>query len=159
MTVFEKFRRIELWVTLAVLTGVLLLIGWATITRYLGVPNIWVIEVTQALFAWVCFLCADMAFRKQSHFSVDFLSMLLPDRIKPYLGLVQNVIILVLLIALFYVSLDYVQLANRRHLPLSGIPFSWVVMAFPIACILMSITCIENIIGIIRPSPLPEENT
>jgi TRAP-type C4-dicarboxylate transport system permease small subunit len=146
MRQYLLFRQLEIWVTLVVMAIVLCLIGWATLTRYIGTPNVWVIEVTQAFFAWLCLLSASIAFRNGSHFSIDILSKLLPDTLGPWISVFRFTVLLVLLVLLIWISFDYVELTNRRKLPLSGIRFSWVAAAFPVACSLMALTCIEHII-------------
>lgn len=146
MILYRALRRLELWAATFALMVVLLLVGWATVTRYLGVPNVWVIEVTQAVFAWVCLLAASIAFRSGSHFSVDVFGSVLPAAVRDWLGVLRFCILLVILITLAWISLDTIEIANRRRLPLTGVRFSWVVAAFPVACILMILTCIEQII-------------
>lgn len=145
MRTYLFFRRLEVWLAILVLAIVLCLIGWATLTRYLGIPNVWVIEVTQAFFAWLCMLSASIAFRNGSHFSIDLMAHLIPRHLEPWLSVFRFTVLLILLCTLIWYSLDYVELTNRRKLPLSGIRFSWVSAAFPAACALMAITCIEHI--------------
>ena len=146
MIFYRALRRLELWAALFALVVVLLLVGWATLTRYLGVPNVWVIEVTQGVFAWVCLLAASIAFRSGSHFSVDLVGDMLPDAMREWLGVLRYCLLLIILVVLVWISLDTVEIAHRRRLPLTGIRFSWVVAAFPTACILMILTCIEQIV-------------
>lgn len=150
MSLYSSLRWAEAVVAALVLTGVVALVSWATVTRYLGHPNIWVLEVTQVLFAWTCLLAASIAFRKSSHFSVSLLEELLPPKLRGLLRLLQQIVMLVLLVALGWVGLDFVEVAHRRPLPLTGIRFSWVAVTIPVACMLMGITCIENIVRELR---------
>lgn len=153
--IYETLRTAEIWLAALVLAAVIGLVSWATATRVLGVPNIWVIEVTQVLFAWACLLASSIAFRQSTHFSVDLLSGMLPAHLRPPLRIAQNLIILVLVAGLGWVALDFVAQANRRPLPLTGIRFSWVAATIPAACALMALTCIENIVDTLR-GDLPE---
>ena len=147
MRIYLVLRRLEIWCTLLVLCAVIGLIGWATVTRYLGVPNVWSIEVTQALFAWLCLLSASVALRSGAHFSIDLLAGRVPEAAAPWLGAARAAIMLALLVVLFRVSLDNVAVASRRHLPLSGLSFGLVAAAFPVACAFMIMTCLEVIVG------------
>jgi len=150
MIVYRALKQVEFWSALILLVAVLGLTGWASVTRFLGVPNIWVLEITQVCFAWVCFLAAVLAFRESQHFSVEFLTALLPDKISPWLGPLRSAIMLVLLVALGWIALDFVEVAGRRRLPLTGIRNSWVAAALPTACLLMALHCVEALIIEIR---------
>ncbi len=150
MKPYELLRRTEALAAALALTGVVGLVAWATVTRYIGQPNIWVLEVTQVLFAWTCLLAASVAFRRSSHFSVSVLEDMLPDRLRHPLRLIQQGLMLALLLALGWVALDYVAVAHRRPLPLTGIRFSWVAAAMPVTCGLMALTCVANLTRLIR---------
>lgn len=135
------------------------LTGWASITRFLGVPNIWVIEVTQVLFAWVCFLAASIALRQSQHFSMDILSNWLPETMRPTLNIIRSVIVLFILVGLVWVSIDFVEQSHRRKLPLTGIRTSWVAAALPVAFIMMALDCLDTIIRELKSKPEPEAET
>lgn len=156
MSPYKLLTWIEAAAAALSLTGVVGLVTWATVTRYLGVPNIWVLEVTQILFAWTCLLAASIAYRNAGHFSVSVLENLFPASVLPVFRIVQQAVLLALLLALGWVSLDYVEVANRRPLPLTGIRFSWVAATIPVACGLMAITSIHTIwteLSLLRQSP------
>lgn len=146
MIAYRALKQLEFWSALILLVAVLGLTGWASITRFLGVPNIWVLEITQVCFAWVCFLAAVLAFRQSQHFSVEFLATALPAWLAPWLAPLRSAIMLVLLVALGWIALDFVEIAGRRKLPLTGIRNSWVAAALPTACLLMALHCIEAIV-------------
>ena len=150
MMVYRALKQLEFWGALVLLVLVLGLTGWASITRFFGVPNIWVLEVTQVCFAWLCFLAAVLAFRESQHFSVDFLIAALPRPIGRWLGPIRSTIMLILLLALSWIALDFVEVAGRRRLPLTGIRNSWVAAALPAACLLMALHCVEALIIEIR---------
>lgn len=155
---YLRLRKAEVWLAALALCGVVGLVTWATLTRVLGVPSIWVIEVTQILFAWTCLLSASVAYRNATLFSVDFLSMRLPKRYRAALRLVQAILVLGMVVWLAVVALDFVALADRRTLPLTGIPFSFVAATIPVACIMMALTSLETIMDVLRSASAPEES-
>jgi len=155
---YDVFRAVEKWAAVASLLFVILLVSWATVTRVFGVPNVWVLEVTQMFFAWTCLLAASIAFRQSSHFSVEFLSQFLPGPLRKWNQVLQNLLILVLVLGVAWVSLDFVDLASRRPMPLSGIRFSWVVASIPVAFVLIALTCVENIIRLIQVGPAQSDS-
>lgn len=154
--IYIALRQFEVYCAAACLTIVIGLVTWATVTRFLSVPNVWVIEVTQIFFAWACTLSGSIAFRRSSHFSVDFLTGYLPQGSDVWIALVQNLVVLVLVLGVAWVALDFVQLASRRPLPLTRIPFSWVAASIPVAFTLIGMTCIENILNLLANRPAPD---
>lgn len=156
---YDYLRKFEYAVAGLLLTAVLGLTGWASVTRFLGVPNIWVIEVTQILFAWVCFLAASIALRQSQHFSMDILSSWLPSNMKPALNIVRSVLVLLILAGLIWYSIDFVEQSHRRKLPLTGIRTSWVAAALPVAFLMMALDCLDTIVRELRSKTEPEAET
>jgi len=146
---YYALRQVEVYCAAAALTAVIGLVTWATITRFFAIPNIWVIEITQIFFAWACVLSGSIAFRRSSHFSVDMLTGFLPKGSTYWVELLQNGIVLVLVLGVAWVSLDFVQQAGRRPLPLTRIPFSWIAASMPVAFSMIGITCMENILKLL----------
>ena len=143
---YRLVREAEIWAAAIALAGVVGLVSWATVTRFLAVPNVWVLEVTQLLFAWTCLLASSVAYRQASMFSVDVVSAKLPERWRPAIVAMREGVVLIVVIWLGWVALDFVTLAHRRPLPLTGIPFSWVAATVPVACTLIAMTCLEQIL-------------
>lgn len=156
MRAYLLLNKIETVAAALALIGVVCLTGWAAITRFLAVPNIWVLEVTQVLFAWACFLSASIAFRRSQHFNIEYLAAVLPETLQTMLPKFRALLMLGILLGLIWYALDYVEMANRRTLPLSGIRFSWVVAALPTACTLMALNCIVVLLSPTDPSVEPE---
>ncbi|MCU0905869.1 MAG: TRAP transporter small permease subunit [Rhodobacteraceae bacterium] len=149
-TVYLALREAEVWLAGAALAGVVGLVAWATATRVLGVPDVRVLELTQILFAWTCLLSASVAYRRSTLFAVDMLADWLRPGLRPFLTMAQAAIVLAMVAALGWVSLDFVALAGRRPLPLTGIPYSWVAATIPVACVLMAMTAIETMLATLR---------
>ena len=153
---YAKLRLTEVWLAAFALAGVVGLVFWATVTRVLGVPNIWVIEVTQILFAWTCLLSASIAYRNATLFSIDLFATWLPLQYRGALRIVQALLVLGMVVWLGIVALDFVELAARRPLPLTGVPFSWVAVTIPVACVMMALTSIETILTTLRGPSVSE---
>lgn len=153
MRAYHLLLRIETIVAAMALIGVICLTGWAAVTRFLAIPNIWVLEVTSVLFAWACFLSASIAFRSQQHFKIEYLEAVLPDHLKRLLPKLRAVLLFGILVALIWYALDYVEMANRRTLPFTGIRFSWVVAALPVACAMMALNCLVTLFSSLDAGP------
>lgn len=72
-------RKIESACAVALLTGIVFLVGIASVARSLGSPIIWSIEIAQLLFVWLCMLAADIAMQQRRHFALS----ILPDHLGP----------------------------------------------------------------------------
>ena len=63
--------------TFLVLMVVLIFAGGAA--RLAGYPQNWTTDAATCLFAWACFLCADIAWRRDSLMSIDLIVERLPE--------------------------------------------------------------------------------
>jgi TRAP-type C4-dicarboxylate transport system permease small subunit len=152
---YGRLREAEIWLAGMALAGVVGLVAWATATRVLGVPDVRVLEITQILFAWTCLLSASVAYRHATLFSVNMLEGWLPPRLRPWLTILQATLVFVMVATLGWIALDFVALADRRPLPLTGIRFSWVAATIPVACALMAMTAIETVVNTLRGAAAP----
>ena len=73
--------------TLLVLMVVLIFLGG--VSRVLGYPLNWSTDFATAFFAWACFLCADIAWRRNSLMAIEFLPARLPAGAQKALRLVN----------------------------------------------------------------------
>ncbi|WPZ35083.1 TRAP transporter small permease subunit [Thalassobaculum sp. OXR-137] len=72
-------RTLESACAVALLAGIVVLVGIAAVARSLGSPIIWSVEIAQLLFVWLCMLAADLAMQQRRHFGLS----LLPDSLGP----------------------------------------------------------------------------
>ena len=82
--------------------GLLVLIATvfvAAVLRFFGIDMSWSTDLAQLTFAWVSFIGADLAMRKDKHMGVDMLTGKLPVRLQNTIRLVTYVVILAFLLA------------------------------------------------------------
>ena len=118
----------------------------AAVTRYIGYPINWSVDMAQCLFAWCTFLAADIAMRKNKLMSLDFFVNKLSEKNKKIFELINLIIIAVFLASLigFGVWLSY----TTRFRTFQGIPgfsYTWVTLSVPVGGSLMIITSILKI--------------
>lgn len=92
-------RRIEFACASLLLCAVVVLVGLAAITRAMGTPIIWSVEVAQLIFLWLCILAIDLGLQDERHFGLRIVQ----DNVSPRLrGIVEtvNLLILIALLAL-----------------------------------------------------------
>ena len=61
---YERVCAAEAWIAAAFLLAMVLLIFLGGVLRMLGHPINWSGDIATCLFAWACFLCADIAWRR-----------------------------------------------------------------------------------------------
>jgi TRAP-type C4-dicarboxylate transport system permease small subunit len=126
-TLYERLIAAEAVLAATLLVLMVLLIFLGGILRMAGHPINWSIDFATAFFAWACFLCADIAWRRSSLMAIDFLPRLLPDRAQKALRLANYVIISAFLAYLVVMGAWLAWTSRARSF--QGIPeisYSWV---------------------------------
>ena len=136
----ESFiARLTLW-------GMVGLIFAAGIARLLMVPINWAIDMSTCLFAWSCFLSADVAWREDKLMNVDILVKIFPERVKRFLKLFNYTVLVGFLIYLviFGLWLSYTTRA-RTFQGIPGFSYTWVTLSVPVGATFLLITTVLRI--------------
>lgn len=126
----------------ALVAMVLLLFGGA-IARALGHPLVWTTDMATALFAWACFLCADVAWRRGHLMSINWLPAMLSPPLQDALRWLNYAIIAVFLgfVVVMGCWLSWVSRA-RGFQGMPEISYSWVTMSLPVGAALLLLTTV-----------------
>jgi len=118
----------------------------AAVTRYMGYPINWSVDMAVCLFAWCTFLGVDVAMRNNKLMNVEFLIKRLPEKYRNSIELINLFIILIFLLALigYGAKLSYTT-RFRQFQGIPGFSYSWVTISVPIAGTLMVITTLKKI--------------
>ena len=111
--------------TLLVLMVALIFLGG--VSRVVGYPLNWSTDFATAFFAWACFLCADIAWRRNSLMSIDFLVNRVSAKAQKALRLANYLIISAFLVYLMVMGTWLAWSSRARSF--QGIPeisYSWV---------------------------------
>lgn len=146
----DWLRRIERAIAMSLLIGIFALVFAATVGRYIGSPVIWAIEVTQAMFVWLCVLAADVTLQQRGHFSVPALADLLPPRKRRVLEIFNALVVLALLAFLARYGYTFADFSSQRPLPMTGVSEGIATSALPIGFGLMFITIAEQLVMRLR---------
>jgi len=136
----------EAWVAGALLVLMVTLIFLGGVSRVLGYPLNWSTDFATAFFAWACFLCADIAWRRNSLMSIEFLTSRLPANAHRALRLANYFIISGFLLYVMVMG-TWLAWASRVR-SFQGIPeisYSWVTMSLSIGGALLLITTILKV--------------
>lgn len=144
------YLRVEFALAALVLVAIVCLVAVASVSRYLGEPIIWSVEVAQTLFIWLCMLAADIAMQQSRHFGLSLLEDLLSPRAGHVLKIVNVAIVLALLAFLFAYSIELVRLSHPRLFGATQMHFSYVTGALPFGLALMIRTLGVELVGLLR---------
>jgi TRAP-type transport system small permease protein len=112
----------------------------------LGMPLNWTTDFATAFFAWACFLAADIAWRKNSLMTIDFLPARLPAKAQKILRLANHLIIAGFLVYLVVMG-SWLSWTSRVR-SFQGIPeisYSWVTSAAVGGGLLLLVTTLLKI--------------
>lgn len=146
----KKFEDIVSKVEIVIVCfGLMLLIitvFLAAVLRFFGVDMSISTDLAQLTFAWISFIGADLAMRKDRHMGVDIITSRLPAVVQNGIRLFCYVIALVFLaICTSYGISLCITNAARKYQTLY-ISYSWATVSCPIGCGLMCITAIKRIV-------------
>jgi TRAP-type transport system small permease protein len=150
-------RALYAWVLRleAILAGTFLLLMVALIflggvARLLHHPLNWTIDLSTCFFAWACFLCADIAWRKDALMSIDLVGAAAPA-VRRFLVYCNYLLIALFLFYLIYAGLWLSYSSRARSFQgIPGVSYSWVTMSLPAGAALLLVTTLAKVRESIR---------
>ncbi|MFN7027279.1 MAG: TRAP transporter small permease [Pseudorhizobium sp.] len=149
--IYETIGKFEAVVAGTLLILMVLLIFSGGLARLVAHPLNWTIDFATCFFAWACFICADIAWRRNALMSIELLTERLPpsgQRMLTYLNYV------ILIAFLLFVVIYGAQLAwTSRARSFQGIPwisYSWVTASLPFGALLLTMTTLVKFIDLRR---------
>ena len=150
MVVIAALARGEDIVARACLAGCAALVFVAAVSRALGAPMLWAIDIAMLLFIWCAFLGADAALRARQHIIIDIVVRLFPQRVQRALLIVHWTIIVAFLLTLVGLGTQLTLLNVQRPMGDTEISYAYVTAAVPIGSLLMAITATAQLVGFWR---------
>ncbi|MGV3570771.1 MAG: TRAP transporter small permease [Ramlibacter sp.] len=138
---YRRFCALQAAWAAAFLVAMVALIFLGGVARMAGHPLNWTGDAATALFAWSCFLCADIAWRRNSLMAVELVTSRLPPVVQRVLRLANYGLITVFL--LYVVGWGAWLSWISRARSFQGIPevsYSWVTMSFPVGAAMLLVT-------------------
>ena len=138
---YERFCAAEAFLAGTLLVLMVLLIFLGGVSRVLGYPLNWSTDFATAFFAWACFLCADIAWRRGGLMAIEFLPARLPPRAQKALRLANYLIISTFLVYLIVMGTWLAWTSRARSF--QGIPeisYSWVTASAVAGALLLLVT-------------------
>lgn len=124
--------------------------------RLMGYPLNWSGDIATALFAWACFLSADIAWRHNALMSVDLLVDRLAPSARHLLGIAKHLIVLAFLGFIVVAGLWLAWISrNRTFQGLPNVSYSIVTLSLPVGCALMFLTSVFKLVDHVKAGPQP----
>ena len=138
---YDGICAAEAYLAAVFLIAMVVLIFLGGVLRMLGTPINWSTDIATALFAWACFFCADIAWRKNSLMSIEVLTSRLPERLTFVFRMANYAMIAAFLLYLIVMGVYLSWISRARSF--QGIPavsYSWVTLSLPVGAVLLLIT-------------------
>ena len=122
----------------------------AAVLRFFGVDMSVSTDLAQLIFAWVSFIGADLALRKDKHMGVDMLISKFPPAVLNGFYLFNYILILFFLLFAVRYGIDLCIVNSARKYQTLYISYSYATASCPVGCGLMCITAVKHIVQYIR---------
>ena len=139
--VYAQLCRLEAIVAGVFLVVMVVMIFVGGIARMMAMPLNWTGDVATCLFAWACFLCADVTWRNNGLMAVELISGRLAPQGQRLLTLCNYLIICAFLVYVVCTGLWLSWVSRARSF--QGIPevsYSWITLSMPVGAALLLIT-------------------
>lgn len=131
------YQRAEYACATLIFAAIVVLVGIASVARYLGSPIIWSVEIAQLLFVWECMLAADLALQHNRHFGLSIVLDALSERARRMLEAFNLIVLIVLLGFLFVYAVKNTLLMHPRLIGATQMNASLIHAAMPFGLALM----------------------
>jgi len=140
---YEHLCFAEVLVAQTFMVFMVVLIFVAGFARLVGHPINWSIDIATCIFAWACFLSADVAWRKGKLMSVDVLVKHLSEKGQAVFRMVNYVIVIGFLLYIVPAGIWLSWVSRERSFQgIAGVSYSWVTMSLPVCGLLLLITTV-----------------
>lgn len=139
------FRKAELVLARLGLVSIVLIILIGGISRSIGYPVIWSLEIAMVLFAWVSMFAIDYAFQTRRHIGIDALTNLFPLQLQIFFLWFNEIFIQEFLLCGVWYGFSFTWTTHNQVLPVTEMSIAWLNSAVPTGCLLMVVTSVSFI--------------
>ena len=131
-------------------TGLVLVVAitiYNIVNRYVLLRSaVWAPELAEMIFAWVVFLGASAAYKRQMHISISVAVRYLDPRLQAAVAQVGGVLLAAFLAYVTYLALKITVSSHTRLSPVMRIPFSYVYASATVGFALMFVHQVASLI-------------
>ncbi len=148
--IYSGFVKTEEWVACLLLAAIVTLMFLSAVMRKLGTPLNWAGDTSLLLFAWTCFLGADLAIRDKSLVNVDMLLTKFPKKVQKVIRIACQIAAMALLISFVLYGVPLCIDSVARKFSNMNLSYSWATASVPAGSALLTITSFINLGKMIR---------
>lgn len=138
---YRRLCRAEAVIAGTFLVLMVVLVFTGGVARMLHHPLNWTIDLATCLFAWACFLCADIAWRNNALVSIALVTDRLPPRWRIAVMRLNYLLIAAFLVYIAIVGAHLAWVGRARAFQgIPGVSYSWVTASLPAGALLLLIT-------------------
>jgi TRAP-type C4-dicarboxylate transport system permease small subunit len=138
---YDWLCRTESVVAAVCLVLMVLLIFAGGLARLMAQPLNWTTDIATCLFAWACFLCADIAWRRGELMSIQLATERLSAGAQRLVTQLNYAILSGFLIYLIYAGARLAWTSRARSFQgLADVSYSWVTASLPVGAALLLLT-------------------
>ncbi len=138
---YDSLCKAEAVIASAFLLAMVVLIFVGGLARLAHHPLNWTIDLATCLFAWACFLAADVAWRNNSMMAIEVVTNRLPAQVQTLLRRLNYALISLFLAYLIYYGFYLAWVSRVRSFQgIPGVSYSWVTISLPVGALLLLIT-------------------
>ena len=141
----NRFVQLEERLAMAFFAGTSFFVLIGAITRTIGSPVIWAVDLAQLCFVWACMLGADLAMKKNAHIEIDIVVRHFPAATRRLIAITWLFAIATFLAMLVWYGTMLTLMNMERVLGDVGLSYSWVTSAIPTGCALMLATTLRRL--------------
>lgn len=145
-SLIAALRRAEDVAARVCLAGCSILVFVAAVSRALGSPILWAIDIAMLLFIWCSFLGADAALRAKQHIIIDIVVRMFPQRVQRALLIAHWTVMVAFLATLVVLGTELTMLNVERPMGDTEISYAYVTAAVPIGALLMGFTAVRQLV-------------
>jgi len=145
-SLIAALRRAEDVAARVCLAGCSILVFVAAVSRALGSPILWAIDIAMLLFIWCSFLGADAALRATQHIIIDIVVRMFPQRVQRALLIAHWTVMVAFLATLVVLGTELTMLNVERPMGDTEISYAYVTAAVPIGALLMAFTAVRQLV-------------
>ena len=141
--VYRRLCRAESVIAGTFLVLMVALVFTGGVARMLHHPLNWTIDLATCLFAWACFLCADIAWRNNALISIELVTGRLAPRWRIAVARLNYLLISAFLVYIAIVGTHLAWVSRARAFQgIPGVSYSWVTASLPVGAVLLLITTV-----------------
>jgi TRAP-type C4-dicarboxylate transport system permease small subunit len=150
---YRLLCRAEAAIAAVFLLAMVGLIFTGGVARMAGAPLNWTTDIATCLFAWACFLTANIAWRNNGLMAIELVTARLTAAAAAMLARVNLVLIAAFLLYVIVAGIELAWVSRARTFQgIPGISYSWVTASLPAGAALLLLTTLIKLRDTFRPA-------